>query len=200
LEFASKYEFPFYSRAGQMHIGWALAQQGEAGAGAAMIRASVDQHRNEGIRKFEPYWRSLLAEALALAGQFGEALDEVENALAFAEATENGYWNAHLLKLKADYLLAQQFAADEVESWYERAVATARRQGARSLELRATLALCRLWAQRAKGQQACTRLASLYSSFTEGWDTADLQEAQMLLAHLRGELRGGEASFGDATK
>lgn len=184
LELATKYDFPFYLRAGQMYCGWALAHQGEASAGAAMIRANVEQHRREGIRKFEPYWRSLLAEALALAGQSEEALGEVEAGLAFAEETQNRYWNAHLLKLKADYLLAQSASADEVAQWYERAVTTAHQQGARSLELRATISLCKLWQTQGKTATARSCLTKIYEWFTEGFDTPDLQEAGALLAEL----------------
>jgi tetratricopeptide (TPR) repeat protein len=78
LELSTKYDYPFYQRAGQMFIGWARAHKGDAKTGAKQVRESMNGHRDRGIRKFEPYWRSLLAETLALAGEIGEALSELE--------------------------------------------------------------------------------------------------------------------------
>ncbi len=74
LELGMEYDYPFYQRAGQMFIGWALAHKGDAKTGAKQVRDSVDGHRDRGIRTFKPYWRALLAEALALAEETGEAL------------------------------------------------------------------------------------------------------------------------------
>ena len=70
LELSMKYDYPFYQRAGRMFIGWALAHKGDTQAGAKMVRESVNGHRDRGIRMYEPYWRSLLAETLALAGEY----------------------------------------------------------------------------------------------------------------------------------
>ena len=68
LELSLKYDYAFYQRAGRMFIGWALAHKGDTQAGVEMVRESVNGHRDRGIRMYEPHWRSLLAETLALAG------------------------------------------------------------------------------------------------------------------------------------
>ncbi len=125
LERSMRYDYPFYQRAGRMYIGWARAHKGNAQAGASLVRESVNGHRDRGIRMFEPYWRSPLAEALALAGDIGEALSEVNQALAYADESGNVYWSAHLLKLKGDFLQAQAAPDHEVERWYQQAIDTA---------------------------------------------------------------------------
>lgn len=133
---------------------------------------------------FEPYWRALLAETLMLSGELREADDEVSAALAFADETGNKYWSAHLLKLKGDCALALSGSAEEAEAWYRRSLELAKGQGARSLELRAAMALVRLWQGRNehKRTEAHAVLTEVYGWFTEGFDTADLQEARALLA------------------
>lgn len=184
IEISTKYDFPLFVLDGQMLTGWALAQQGDAQRGIPLIQNGLDDERKRGIRMFEPYHRSLLAEALALAGELEEALDQVTTALAYAEESGNCYWNAHLLKLKGDFLLALVASADEVERWYQQAIATARQQGAKSLELRATTSLCRLWQGVGKGEAVRPLLTEIYGWFTEGFDTVDLQEAKALLDTL----------------
>ena len=184
LELSMKHDYAFYQRAGHMFIGWALAHKGDAKTGAKMVRDSVNGHRDRGIRMFEPYWRSLLAETLALAGATGEALSEIDQALAYADESGNVYWSAHLLKLKGDYLQAQSAPDQEVERWYQQAIDRAQSQRARSLELRATTSLCRLWLRQGRLADARQRLADIYGWFTEGFDTRDLKEAKALLEEL----------------
>lgn len=185
LELSIKHDYAFYQRAGRMYTGWARAQKGDARTGAKQVRESVNGHRDRGIRMFEPYWRSLLAEALALAGDTGEALSEVDQALAYADESGNVYWSAHLLKLKGDLLQAQSAADHEVERWYQQAINTAQTQQARSLELRATTSLCRLWLRQGRLPAARQRLAGIYGWFTEGLDTQDLKDARALLEDVQ---------------
>lgn len=176
-------DFPLFESAGQILVGWAIAQQGEIHAGLALLRAGL-AGKGRDSRMLEPFWRTLLVETLALAGERETAFDEATAILAYTEECGNRFCNAHLLKLKGDLLLACAAPADEVEPWYQQAIATARQQGAKSLELRATVSLCRLW--QGVGQQAAARslLAEIYGWFTEGFDTVDLQEAKALLEEL----------------
>jgi predicted ATPase len=78
-------------------------------------------------------------------------------------------------------LLLCQIGTPEAEAWLQQALDVARRQGAKSLELRAAMSLSRLWQQQGKGLEARGLLAPVYGWFTEGFDTADLQEAKALL-------------------
>ena len=84
-----QYDFPFFATKGQMLRGWALAQQGDVQEGLPLVRMGIEDERRRGIRMFEPHSRSLLAETLALAGEWEEALDEVTEALAYAEECGN---------------------------------------------------------------------------------------------------------------
>ena len=183
-------DFPLFVTMGQMLRGWALAQQGDVESGLPLVQMGLEDERRRGIRMFEPHSRSLLAETLALAGEWEEALDEVTEALTYAEECGNTFWNAHLLKLQGDYMLALSLSTDEAEACYRRAIATAQQQGAKSLELRATTSLCRLWQSQGKLVQAHALLSTIYGWFAEGIDTVDLREAQVLLDELQAPCTG----------
>ena len=112
----------------------------------------------------------MLAEALAVAHNSGER-----------------YYEAELHRLKGELLLALPGEQDaEAEACFRRALDVARRQQAKSLELRAAMSLARLWQQQGKQAEARALLAPVYGWFTEGFDTADLQEAKTLLEELGG--------------
>ena len=187
---STDYDFPFFGTESHILLGWALAQQGAVHEGLSLVREGTEDQRRLGIRMIEPFHRSLLAETLALAGEWEEALDEVTAALAYAEECGNVFWNAHLLKLQGDYMQALSLSTEEVEACYQRAIATAQHQGAKSLELRATTALCRLWQRQGKSGEAYTLLSAIYGWFTEGFDTIDLREAQDLLDQLQAPITG----------
>jgi predicted ATPase len=139
---------------------------------------------------------ALLAEACQTAGQITEGLGAVDQALAIAHETGERYYEAELHRLKGELLLARREGAnmDEVDAGYsnaeacfQRAITVARRQSAKSLELRAVMSLCRLWhsfRSPDKRAQAHEMLAEIYGWFTEGFDTAELKEAKMLLNKL----------------
>ena len=101
------------------------------------------------------------------------------------EQQENRWWEAEIHRLRGVLLLRQTGAPQaEVETWLQRALDVARRQEAKSLELRAAMSLARLWQQQGKRAAARELLAPLYGWFTEGFNTADLQEAKALLEEL----------------
>jgi predicted ATPase len=98
-------------------------------------------------------------------------------------------WRAELHRLQGELLLAQAGArqqGQEAEAWLHQALDVARRQQAKSWELRAATSLARLWQSQGKRAAAYELLAPIFGWFTEGFDTADLQEAKALLAELRG--------------
>ena len=108
-------------------------------------------------------------------------------ALAAVESTGERFYEAELDRLKGECLLRQvanQPSPQEAEACFQQALATAHRQQARSLELRAAMSLGRLWQQQGKRDEARALLAPIYGWFTEGFDTADLQEAKVLLEAL----------------
>src|SRR5206468_1511046 len=112
-------------------------------------------------------------------------LHAVAEALATVHTTGERYYEAELYRLKGDLLLArspEQHA--EGAACFRQSLAIACRQQAKSLELRATMSLARLWQQQGKHAEAYALLAPIYGWFTEGFDTADLRDAQALLAAL----------------
>jgi predicted ATPase len=101
------------------------------------------------------------------------------------EQQEQRMWEAEVCRLRGVVLLRQpRTAPAEAAAWLQRALDVARRQQAKSLELRAAMSLSRLWQQQGKREEAYALLAPIYGWFTEGFDTADLQEAKALLEAL----------------
>jgi predicted ATPase len=134
---------------------------------------------------FRPYHLGLLAEAYAKGGQAEEGLSVLAEALAVVHKTGERLYEAELYRLKGELLLARStYQTAEAEACFHQALNIARRQQAKSWELRAAMSLSRLWQRQGKRDEARQLLADVYSWFTEGFDTADLQEAKVLLAEL----------------
>ena len=129
----------------------------------------------------QPYYLGLLAEAYGEGGHSEEGLPLLVEALAVMDNTELRYYGAELYRLRA--LLLRQVVPDasQAEACFHQALDMARAQQARSLELRAAMSLARLWQQQDKRQDARDLIVPVYDWFTEGFDTADLQEAKALL-------------------
>lgn len=175
-----KYDFPAFSAVGDIFGGWARAQAGAVEEGLALVRRGVDAERQRGVRMLEPFYRSLLAETLGMAGEWEEALYENTEALRYADECGNRFWNGQLLKQQGDCGQALALSGGDVEVAYQCAITTAQGQGAKMLELRAVTSLCRLWQQQGKRAAARTRLMAIYASFTEGFGLPDLQAAQAM--------------------
>jgi predicted ATPase len=124
-----------------------------------------------------------LAEAQAKAGHPEEGLATLAEALARVEETDECLWEAELYRLRAELLL---LGGDDhgAKASLEKAVEVARRQGAKSWELRAAMGLARLWHKQGRTAEARKLLTPIYGWFTEGFDTPDLQEAKALLDRL----------------
>ncbi len=99
--------------------------------------------------------------------------------------SDERFWEAEHHRVKGDLLLLHGTGAHEVETCYCQSIEVARHQAAKSLELRATMRLCRLWQQQGKSADAYQRLAAIIGWFTEGFYTADLIAARALLATLK---------------
>lgn len=95
------------------------------------------------------------------------------------------YWEAEVWRIRGELLLQTDNPPQaEAEDCYRKAIEVARKQSAKSLELRAAISLARLWQRQGKLAAARQMLAEIYGWFTEGFDTADLQEAKALLEEL----------------
>jgi predicted ATPase len=185
--------FPYWLAFGTMVQGWALAEQGQVEEGIAQMRQSR-------MSVLAPY---VLAEAYGKVGQVEEGLAVLAEALAFVDKTGMRVSEAELYRLKGELSLkSRQVKASqdksevtnpqspipnpqtEAEACFYKAIEIARKQSAKSLELRAVMSLARLWQQQGKTQEAHEMLFEIYGWFTEGFDTKDLQEAKALLDSL----------------
>ena len=190
MSLATEHGFPFFSVQGAILLGWALAEQGQIEAGIARIREGLTTFQNMGIESTRSYNLALLAEAYEKAGQIEEGLRTLAEALAKVDKTGERFYEAELYRLKGELTLQSQVQSlrskvqEEAEECFSQAIEIARRQSAKSLELRAVMSLARLWQQQGKQYEARRMLAEIYGWFTEGFDTKDLQEAKALLAVL----------------
>jgi predicted ATPase len=125
-----------------------------------------------------------LAQSQQAAGRLADAQATVDTALAVAAQTGQPYHDAELHRVRGELVLAAGGAANEAAACYERALAIAREQGARSFELRAATSLARLLCDQHRPTEARALLAPIYAAFTEGFDTRDLQDAKALLDEL----------------
>jgi tetratricopeptide (TPR) repeat protein len=168
---------------GRIMRGWALAMQGDAATGVAHIQQGLEAVQSIGQKLYHPYHLALLAEAYGQAGQPEAGLTCLAEALTLVEATEERWWEAEVWRLKGELLLRLPLPdIPQATACLHQALEVARRQQARALELRTALSLSRLWQQQGKRDQARQLLIAVYSWFTEGFETPDLQEARMWLA------------------
>jgi predicted ATPase/class 3 adenylate cyclase len=177
---------PFWDGSGTIMWGWALAAQGQVEDGIAKLHQGLVTFRATGAEVQQPSWLALLAEANGWAGRAAPGLDAVAEALAIMDKTGERYYEAELYRLQGELLLQEDKGqkALEAEASFLQALEVARRQQAKSWELRAAMSLSRLWQRQGKHQEAYDLLAPIYGWFTEGFDTADLQEAKALLEEL----------------
>jgi predicted ATPase len=184
MTFADTQGFALRLEQGRMLRGWALAMQGDAAAGVADIRQGLVASQGVGPETLRPHWLALLAEAYGQAGQPEVGLQVLMEGLTLVATTEMRWWEAELHRLKG-VLLLQLPSPDvpQAEACFQQAL-TVGRQHAKALELRAALSLSRLWQRQQKRAAARELLAPIYSWFTEGFDSSDLQEAKALLGEL----------------
>jgi predicted ATPase len=193
IALATEQGFAVLRANGTLFRGWALAEryaepgtgQGQVEEGMAQMQQGLAAWRATGSEAVRPYGLALLAAASAQVGRCEAGLTLLAEALAVANDTGEHRWDAELYRFQGEVLLACSAEHNpEAETCFHQALDIARQQQAKSWELRAAMSLSRLWQQQGKRTEAYDLLAPLYSWFTEGFDTADLQEARTLLAVL----------------
>jgi DNA-binding winged helix-turn-helix (wHTH) protein/predicted ATPase len=202
LALATTQGFPLYVGYGTCYRGWALALQGQGEKGIAHIRQGLTALLATGLELSRPLWTVLLAEAAGHAGQVEEGLCLLGEALTMFAASGRGDMLTEAHRLQGELLLrseaqkpdsgvvmshaiSHQPSAEAAEVCFHQALTIARRQQARSWELRAAMSLSHLWQQQGKHAAARHLLAEVYGWFTEGCDTPDLRQARALLDELR---------------
>ncbi|MGE0824556.1 MAG: hypothetical protein AB7G75_11430 [Candidatus Binatia bacterium] len=189
IALAREHGFPFWATLGTMTRGWALTKQGHREKGSEQIREGVNAWRTMGSESALSFFLALLAEAYGDMKRTEEELTVLAEGLAHVEKTGERYYEAELYRLKGELTLQSsvqgiESRAKEAEECFLKAIEVAQKQQAKSLELRATTSLARLWQQQEKRVEAHRILSEIYNWFTEGFDTKDLQEAKALLAEL----------------
>ena len=186
ITLSTEQEFPLWEAHGTIMLGWALAEQGQGEEWIAPIRQGLSIWQATGAVLVKPRLLCLLAEAYRHVSQLEEGLMVLTEALAAVNKTEERFYEAELYRLKGELLLIESPDNHaEVETCFQKAIAVAQNQQAKSWELRAAMSLARLWQQQNKRIEAYGLLTPVYNWFTEGFDTADLQEAKALLVALR---------------
>ena len=176
----------FWKTAGTLLQGWIVAQAGEASDAVQAIIAANGAFRSTGATLHTPSSLSYLAKAYAELGKFDDAWRCLGEAMEAVETTKETWFEAEVHRIAGEIaLLAPQPDGAKIEAYFERALAVARQQQAKSWELRAAMSLARLWRDQGKPQQARELLAPVYGWFTEGFDTCDLKEAKVLLNELQ---------------
>ena len=184
---ATEQDFPQWAAYGMSVRGWALAMQGQGEEGLAQVRRGIAALRATGAALLVPYLCTMLAEVSDHLGHPADGLQALAEAHTLVEQHDERWWEAEVSRLRGVLLLRQtETPQAEAETWLQRALDVARCQEAKSLELRAAMSLARLWQQQGRRAEARALLAPVYGWFTDGFDTADLQEAKMLLEALEG--------------
>jgi class 3 adenylate cyclase/predicted ATPase len=224
IALAREHGFPWFLTAGTILRGWALVEQGQGEEGIAQIRQGLTAYRAQKAEQQRTLFLALLAEAYGKVRQAEEGLSVLAEALAMVDHTEECVYEAELYRLRGELKLVQENqkskvknqkskietnpqpltpstqaeVEQEAEGCFLKAIEIARKQQAKSLELRAVMSLVRLRQQqmkdsasrnthdasRASLDEAHTMLSEVYHWFTEGFDTKDLQEAKALLEEL----------------
>jgi class 3 adenylate cyclase/predicted ATPase len=190
IQLAQEQEFPFWIARAETFRGWALAQQGRGAEGTIQIHHGMAAYRAMGIELYRPQALVLLAETYGHVRREAEGLTVLAEALEMIDKTGARLFEAEVHRLKGTLTLQSQLlnpasqVEKEAEACFLKAIEVAQKQQAKTLELRATTSLTRLWQQQGKGQEARKMLSEVYNWFTEGFDTKDLQEAKALLEEL----------------
>ena len=175
----------FWKAWGMMQRGCVLALTGKASDAVQTITSGITAMRSTGTTMWMPFWLSYLARAYAELGQFDDAWRCIGEAMTAVETAKERWCEAEVNRIAGEIaLLSPEPDAAKAEAYFERALAVAREQQAKSWELRAAMSMARLWRDQGKRDEARDLLAPVYGWFTEGFDTLDLKEAKALLDEL----------------
>jgi predicted ATPase len=183
LALARELGYPYLIGTSSVHTGWALAQQGCAADGVELLKAGLAQLRGIGAKCWLPFYLALLAECHERAGDIESGILAVREALDIIEATGERFWETQICCLKGRFLYA---AGDSgaAQAWFTRAFDAARQQDAKLAQLQAAVKFADFLRREHRHVEAKEVLARIYASFTEGFDSADLREAKLLLDEL----------------
>jgi predicted ATPase len=175
----------YWKALGTASKGCVLVLTGKTLDAIQLISSGIGAYRSTGATVYAPFHLPYLASAYAELGQFDEAWRCISEAMTAAEATKERWCEADIHRIAGEIALkTPQPDTEKAQGYFEHALGVARKQQAKSWELRAAMSLSRLWRDQGKPQQARELLAPVYGWFTEGFDTLDLKEAKALLDEL----------------
>src|SRR5262249_25351105 len=163
---------------------WAIAEQGRTEEAVAAYEAALKEFRNTGARLRMPHYLGLLAAIHRKAGRHAAGLKLLTEANQIAETNHETWCNA-MLELERGELLLLNASEEQADGLLHPAMDMPADQGAKMLDLRASVARARHCAQRGKGHKALDILSPIYGWFSQGFGTPDLLQAKILLAELR---------------
>jgi class 3 adenylate cyclase/predicted ATPase len=176
---------PYWKAVGTAVKGWLFAETGKASDAVRAITSGITSLRSTGAVLYEPWHLWYLAMAYAELGEHENARRRIDDAIDTIERSKEKWCEAEVHRIAGEIALKSLPPDPEkAERCFDRALAVARQQQAKSWELRASMSVARLWRDQRKGQQAHELLAPVYGWFTEGFDTRDLKEAKALLEEL----------------
>jgi len=161
-----------------------MVREGAAEPGIALMRQNASDRAALGVGWYQSRYLCMLAEAYARLGQAEPGLRAIAEGKDLVARNDEHMWEAELDRVEGDLLKVQGALRPDIEACFARAIAVTRQQGAKSLELRAVSSLAGLWRDQGRHAEARDLLAPVYGWFTEGFDTADLIEAESLLDAL----------------
>jgi predicted ATPase len=175
----------FWKAQGLLAQGCLAVSTGKAVEGVDLIRSGMTALRQTGANAFSSFYSCYLAVANAELGRYDEAGGLIEDVVRDVETTKQTWWAAEAHRIAGEIALKRpETSAAMAEAHFEKALAIALHQQAKSWELRAAMSLARLWRDQGNVQQARELLAPVYGWFTEGFETRDLKEAKALLEEL----------------
>ena len=185
MRLGEQFGFPLILGSGRVLQAWTRVEAGEGAAGIGEMQRALSEMVRIGAGFGAPFFVSLLAGGLRKIGRHDHALGALGVGFAYAKKQGQHYYDAELHRLRAEILLDKDGnAVEEAEGLLGHSLEIARRQEAKTFELRAATSLARLWQHQGKPDAARALLAPLYAWFTEGFDTRDLKDAKALLEDL----------------
>jgi predicted ATPase len=182
---AEEKDASYWKVMGMLAEGYLLALTSKAVKAVPMLTSGLTGLRSMGAILHLPWYLLFLTRACAELGQFDDAWRCIGEAMTAVETTKEKWCEAEIHRLAGEIaLMSPERDAAKAEACFDRALAVARQQQAKSWELRAAMSLACLWRDQGKVRQARELLAPVYGWFTEGFDTRDLKEAKALLEEL----------------
>ena len=184
-ELALEKDASLWKATAMMDRGQIMALTGKSSDAIQMITSGLKAYQSTGATLTRPMFQTALASAYVQLGRFDDASRYIGEAATAIAVTKERLWEAEVHRTAGEIALkSPERDASKAQAYFERALAVARQQQAKSWELRASMSLARLWRDQGKAQQARELLAPVYGWFTEGFDTLDLKEAKALLVEL----------------